>query len=196
MNDVIVAGFPISPSTVLKQRGEHLGVHYEITNHARDGHCGSGGTWCYYVIINEEMVGEAFAEFWLPPQLVEGFGGNKTRISYDYLSASFVQVDWHCGVTYYEKYGGIDGERRYVKIGCDFAHYWDEGHQYDFSYVQHEAEETIYQLKQKHSFLFRCPYFGTYQPESEMLPHPKTGHLYSVAGIAKIEENLKSPGLS
>lgn len=189
----VVAGFPITSDVSLRKRGEHEDVSYEIVNHSRskfDLHAmsmrPSSGTWCYYVMVNEAMLPpELFAEFWLDPSHVEPHRSGFPRISYDYYGARFAQVDWHGGVTFYEKSGGIDGARRYVKIGCDFAHLWDEDCEYDLAHVETEAKATINQLMALYSFNRRCPYYGSYHPASEMVEH--NGRLYSVDGKATME---------
>jgi hypothetical protein len=186
---VVIAGFPVTDSTPLRGRGEHEGVGYEIANHSRSkydfdagGVVSGPGTWCYYVIVSEAMLPpELFTEFWLtgtPHEHKSGF----PRVSYDYCSARFAQADWHGGVTFYEKSGGHDGAQRYVKIGCDFAHVWDEGKDFDYEQVERECIDTINQLREKYPFRRRCPYYGIYHDASEMVEHK--GKLYSVAGIA------------
>lgn len=181
---VVVAGFPISSNTTLRQRGEHEGIAYEISNHGRDREFRDGrGTWCYYISVSEAQLSpEAFAEFWLDPVVTPRKSG-WPRVSYDYFAARFADLDWHGGITFYEKFGGIDGAQRYVKMGCDYAHSWDEGRDFDFAFVEREAVQTVAQLQAMYQFKRRCPYFGTYHDASEMVPHPKSGALFSAAGI-------------
>lgn len=194
---VVVAGFPITASVHLSKRGEHGGVAYQIVNHTRSGFnldCmgmeSNGGTWCYYVTVSEAQLSpELFAEFWLDATATPHASG-WPRISHDYYGARFSDADWHGGVSFYEKLGGLDGAQRYVKIGCDFAHLWDKGREFDYAQVEAEAIETIKQLQAMYPFYRRCPYFGTYHAATDMLPHPKNGALYSAAGIAAMAESV------
>lgn len=197
----VVAGFPITHDVVLTKHGTHEDIGYEIKNHGRStidwrrsdmAMIPSGGTWCYYVTIGEaQLAPELFAEFSLDATATPHKSG-WPRISHDYYGARFASADWHGGVTYYEKLGGLDGAQRYVKIGCDFAHSWDEGIDFDYAQVEREAIETVKQLQAMYPFRRRCPYFGTYHDAVDMLPHPKSGALYSVDGIAKINEEASA----
>lgn len=200
-NAIEVAGFPITPDVMLKKRDTHLGLAFEIVNSSRSTidwasigepklrHADSGGTWCYYVVISEaQLESSDFAEFWLPAVVTPHKSG-WPRVHFDYYAARFAQAEWHGGVTFYEQGGGQYGEQRYVKIGCDFAHSWDEGITFDYSRVEYEAKETIEQLTNMYDFKRRCPYFGTYHADAEMVTHPLTGALYSKAGFDAMLES-------
>ncbi|HWT40994.1 MAG TPA: hypothetical protein VN081_07075 [Dongiaceae bacterium] len=176
----------------LKRRSHINDVVYEIVNHSRSkydvrshGVQPSSGTWCYYVVVSEKMLPpDQFEKFWLPPaNFHERSDGSKDPI-YAYNDAGFCGADWHGGVTFYEKSGGIDGATRYVKIGCDFAHYWDEGREYDFAHVEHEAKATVQQLIEMYPFYSRCPYSGSWQPKEQMAEH--NGKLYAPSSIEKM----------
>jgi hypothetical protein len=193
MSDVIlIAGFPVDGSVALKKRVEHCGLSLEIMNHSREEWnfyeekmVPSDGKWCYYVTVSERMLPEdQFAQFWLSPTMVERSSGHP-HPTYDYYSAPFSQADWHGGVTFYEKLGGLDGEARMVKIGCDFAHYWDEGHTFHYEGVLCEAKRTAEQLAKMYAFYTRCPYNGKWQPPAEM--QERNGKLYSVTGLAAMD---------
>jgi hypothetical protein len=179
MKDIVIAGFPITPEMGLKRRGTHFDVPYEVSNHGRDQSeslRGSQGTWCYYVTVDERMVdAETFANFWLPPGEMYSSGRGP---SYDYMSADFASLHWHGGITYYEKLGGLDGAPRAVKMGCDFAHYWDQGRTYDFADVEYEAKQTIDEMRERYVFRRQCVYSGKWFPESDLVDNGK-GHLIS-----------------
>jgi hypothetical protein len=187
---IIVAGFPITEDVGLRKCGSHLDIGFEVSNHSRrerDDYFGadrSGGTWCYYVIVGEQMLSaEEFAEFWLEPSGVHTRASGWDMPSYDYYSARFAAANWHGGVTYFEKLGGIDGQPRFVKIGCDFAHLWDEGRFYDYEIVEREAIATIEALRAMYSFRRRCAWNGKWLPEAEMVAG-EHGRLYSPDGLA------------
>jgi hypothetical protein len=168
-NTPVVAGFPIDEEVTLRKRGSHFDIGFEVSNHGRreDRYGRSGqGTWCYYVIVGEPMLDAgSFAEFWLPhTECVRSSGLSEP--TYAYYQARFADADWHGGVTYYEKLGGLDGAARYVKIGCDFAHLWDEERWYDYAQVEREAKATIEALRRMYAFKRRCIYTGRWLPEA------------------------------
>lgn len=192
MDVITIAGFPITHDVPLKKRGTHVDVWYEILNHGRlkfgyDTQMEpSGGTWCYYVVVSELMLpAEQFAEFWLAPSAHDTRSNGISYPNYDYCSAPFADVDWHGGVTFYEKLGGIDGMPRSVKIGCDFAHLWDQGREFNYEIVEIEAKRTIDQLRAMYPFYRKCCYSGRWQPESEMIE--KDGKLWSKEGLDSAE---------
>lgn len=189
MEPVVIEGFPITSDVVLKRRGTHKDISYEIVNHSRSRYAGYGadmvpspGTWCYYVLVSEHMMPpESFASFWLEPSRIDVRSSGIPDPRYEYCSAAFAEADWHGGVTYYEKFGGIDQAPRFVKIGCDFAHYWDEGREYTYEQIEAEAKHTIDLLANMFPFYRRCHYSGRWQPESEMVEI--NGRLWSKEGI-------------
>jgi hypothetical protein len=172
---IVIAGFPIDSNVSLRKIGTHRDVRYEVSNHGRnpEGHRGEEGTYCYYVTIFEDMVpGGVFDEhLWLSPN-VSSFG----RVSYDYMSASFADVEWNYGVTFYEKLCGHDGEPRGVKLGCDYAHAWDRC-SYTLGEVEADARRTVDALCDRYGIYRRCPWNGRWLPQAEMVEH--NGRLYS-----------------
>lgn len=188
-NQVVVAGFPITGDITLKARREHLDVRYEISNHGRQESIygdDARGTWCYYVIVEEQALApEDFAEFWLDPSSINERGNGLKYPCYDYWSPKFSAAEWHGGVTYYEKFADVDGNYRHVKIGCDFAHYWDQGREFDFSQVQREAIATIEALRSMYEFKRRCAWSGKWLRESDM--KELNGRLVSPERFAEYE---------
>ena len=188
---VVISGFPIDEHVSLRKHGTHFDLHFEIVNHSRrtDGrnwYCDEPrGTWNYYVSVYEESLVDPgdFEEFWLPVTNVRRRGGTDEP-TYDYWAPRFASAEWHGGVTFYEKRGGIDGAPRGVKIGCDFAHSWDAGRSFTYSEVEREAKQTIEALREMYPFRRRCTYSWLWLPVSEMVEH--NGRLYSHDAFAKI----------
>lgn len=59
------------------------------------------------------------------------------------------EVEFHGGITYYEKEGGYGLMPRSVKIGCDFQHSWDVKKDYDLADIvadMRQAVDSIYTL--------------------------------------------------
>jgi hypothetical protein len=197
---IVIEGFPIDAEMGLKKHFTHFDINVTISNHGRSKYdydyktkIPHGGTWCYYVTVSEQMLSaEQFAEFWLEPAAVTKRSNGWDQPSYAYYNAKFADADWHGGVTFYEKLGGIDGEPRAVKIGCDFAHYWDEGHSFDYAQVEREAKATVDKLRDMYQFFRRCPYNGKWQPEAEMVEHK--GKLWSKEGVASSEKYDRERG--
>lgn len=185
METIMISGFPVDPQMGLRKYLTHQDIVYEVSNHGRGKKTtyddDDGGTWCYYVTINERALSKTdFEEFWLPATMCTRSSGIEEP-SYAYYNARFADADWHGGVTFYEKLGGIDGGQRRVKIGCDYAHLWDEGCHYDFSTVQSEAIQTIEKLRGMYEFYKRDPWNGMWLPASEMID--VDGVLYSPQSI-------------
>jgi hypothetical protein len=185
MNKVInICGFPVDPEMGLRKYLTHQDVRYEICNHGRGSTSyrdNEGGTWCYYVVVSESQVSpESFAEFWLPATPHIRSSGI-CEPCYSYYEAKFSSVSWHGGVTFYEKRGGIDGAPRSVKIGCDYAHLYDQGQSYDFEGVKRDAIRTIDSLRELYEFYRRDPWNGMWLPASQMIE--EKGVLYSPQSI-------------
>ena len=127
--------------------GTHRGITFEIQNFK------TGGTpsfpekycWTFYLFLNMKQIPDNMRDaFWLAPK-----SDDKGRISYDYYESIISDLDWHCGITWYSKISGLDGDTEIVKIGCDYQHYWDEGRNYDVEYVRREAVQCIESLFSK-----------------------------------------------
>jgi hypothetical protein len=147
-----------------KWNGQHRGVRFEISLHGEHREWRPRGTWCYYVLVSEvQLPAESRERFELAPKHDE-----KGRVHYDYNSAWFASLEWHCGITYYEKLGGLDGAKRAYKMGCDYAHYWDEGRDYSVGSVEFDVRRTIDELLTHVKLLTHCSWCGTYADESTM----------------------------
>lgn len=105
------------------------------------------GTWNYYVTIPERVLGPKFKDLWLPDIKSRYSKAGNEHLIHDYESEPFssYEMEWHGGVTFYEKVGSVEGHRA-VKLGCDFAHYNDIGQQYSLTEVYNEAYHTAEKL--------------------------------------------------
>lgn len=140
---------------------EYKGISFEIHKFK----LGEKDAWAFYLYIPLDAVPENIRErFWLAPQKDE----TSRHIHYDYLDEPLINnIEWHCGCTYYEKYGH-DGEPRCVKIGCDYQHYWDEGHTYEVDYLVFEAKKAIDSfLELVPNMMKRCRWNGSWVPEDQ-----------------------------
>ncbi len=91
------------------------------------------------------------------------------RISYDYMSkGTLANLHWHCGITFYDKLGGLDGNPKIIKAGCDFQHYYDDGMQYSLGDIERECYKTIGSLHEAvPDLLVCCSYNGKYYKKSD-----------------------------
>lgn len=121
-------------------RGEYKGVPFEINRRPKYQEIGNFD-WTFYVYFIERKC-QDFGSLWLPDRVLQLSAGDRGYVSHDYMDSKLASVEWHCGITYYEKIGHTEGHRA-VKAGCDYQHYWDEGHRYDLKYVEREVHEAI-----------------------------------------------------
>jgi hypothetical protein len=187
-----VAGFPLSGDTTLIRKGEHRNIWWRISNHGRRDDNHGKGTWCYYVFVTEHCLDpELFAEFWLPAtRTMERSAGYSTP-SYDYWGPRWSDAEWHGGVTWYKKHGGLDGDVRSVEVGCDYNHSWDRdmGYPFDFESVLRDCHRTIDALHVLYPFKSRCSWTGERLPPGEMVEFE--GRLYSPNGLEKMQSQKK-----
>jgi len=143
-------------------KGTYRGVSYEIVKWSP-----SSGRfiWNYYLYLPVEQIPEKLRkEFVLEPHKEEVFG----RVSYNDYAAFFSDFDWHGGVTYYEKHGGIDGIPMVLQIGCDYDHLWDKDEEYSLTDVQVDTLHTINVMRKKVPDLKYWDFFdGKYYREDE-----------------------------
>ena len=109
--------------------GEYKGIYYEVINWGKNMEYKPEGTWNYYIYLNvEDFPKKYHKHLWL----------REGRSYYDCIFGG--EVYWHGGCTYYEKWSNSPKQ---VKFGCDFAHSWDDGQEYDLESVAHYARKTI-----------------------------------------------------
>jgi len=124
-------------------RGKYKGVGFEIckwqtidylrNNEKKD-------VWSFYLfIVIKSIPTERQGQFWLEGKKSEGHDW----VSYDYYGHTVGEIEFHCGCTYYEKASGFDNADKIIKVGCDYNHYWDEGHVYNLEDVHKEVEDAI-----------------------------------------------------
>jgi len=160
-------------------RGEHQSIQYKIhktvsyNNHP---------LWCYYLFIPDKQVPDYFESFWLPPKLHQ-IGDSRPRMFHDYMDCPLAYLDWHGGITFYQKHTNDEG--RWVEVGCDFDHTWDReaGFPYNVKLVQREAINTCVVFRQLFPLtLWRCNWNGQYYPMDQG-GITKDGIFYSYEGL-------------
>jgi len=137
---------------------EYRGVLIEIAHHGlADGNATPGmnddnGIWNYYLCLAEDLFQDnEFEDFWLPLEKME-----RDRAVYDYSTDLLCSLDFHGGITFYEKHLRVDTNRRWVKLGCDYAHLYDEP-RYEKEEVWRDACNSVDKLRRVYSNMnLRC----------------------------------------
>ena len=128
----------IKESNLKKWTGSYNGVGFEINNWKND----SDGkeNWTFYLILflSRIPIEHKPNSYWLKGKKSYG------HIIYDYYKHHVLSnIIWHCGITYYSKENGFDGDEKVIKVGCDYRHYWDEGHYYNLEIVKFDVKKAI-----------------------------------------------------
>jgi len=131
--------------------GEYRNIRFEIVSWRLGGSSeGSFLCWNYYLYLPIEQIPTKYRKFFVIKGKYNKLSPDgQSYLYYDYLNTSYVSdLDWHGGITLYEKQ--LDGEGKLigVKLGCDYAHYFDEqsSYSYDIDYVFMETKNTIDKL--------------------------------------------------
>lgn len=126
--------------------------------------------WNYYLFIQAEQ---------LPDDLQKGFNlKNKSwrcspdspvRYHSDYESAPIISdLEWHGGITFYEKHRNEIGKVTCYKLGCDYQHSFDMGEHYTIDVIAEDAKKSIDKLWELvPNMKVRCAWNGTYHPIEE-----------------------------
>lgn len=91
--------------------------------------------WNYYVYFTSKNTP---AEFW--EKLLNIAPG---KYSIDYYNSFLVDIDWHGGITFAEFVRNAKQEIIAIKAGCDYSHYFDEGHEYTLEDLVQDATATV-----------------------------------------------------
>lgn len=113
--------------------GNYKGLRYEIHKSRKIGFRPDErnvpkDTFTWYLLLSEKnFTTEQWSQMWLEP-IVD----DKGLVHYNYMEATpFQEIPFHHGITYYDKNSNPDESatgHQQVKVGCDYDHYWDEGH--------------------------------------------------------------------
>ena len=138
--------------------GKYKGIPYEI----RKWNSGGRTQWNYYLFLVEDQIPNDFDAIWLKGERLTLGGKESRHIFYRYEDTWISNLEWHGGCTYYEKISGFDNAKRAVKVGCDYAHFWDEGHTYSISDIEQDVIECIDSMVRNIKVLQWCAYCGEY----------------------------------
>lgn len=125
-------------------RGEHMGVRYKLSHHGyRTGDEYKGaephpGTWCYYIMIPEQMYAHRWQDF--ACTVLHGFENPGKAFDHNMFDTE---------ITYSRTEKEMDRrEGRFfdlVVIGCDYAHLWhmERGYPDTLESVRKDAIQTV-----------------------------------------------------
>ena len=69
------------------------------------------------------------------PELINGFREGEKR--FDYSNCDLANLDWHCGLTFYEETLLLETGKTYIKAGADYQHIYDD------DYMKKDCGEAI-----------------------------------------------------
>lgn len=141
--------------------------------------------WVFYLYLSPDRFPEESKhlckQLWLKPKK------NVPEWSrYDYMNSQLLnEIEFHGGCTYYHKEAGIDGEMKYVKVGCDYQHFFDQGHDYNFNSIYYDVQTCIDSfLAIVPNYLRWCSIAGGYWSPSEGITSHDGLDFISHKGIA------------
>lgn len=149
-------------------RSDYKGIGILLSFHGySEGEFQSAGTWCYYLLLDQRMFKpNDWKKMW--------FKAEKTEYGLDYGYHRFPDVDFHCGITFYEQgeqYDRKTGKKfKTLKVGCDYAHLWDSERGYPDYYdsVLFDAKHSVSMLLNHFPDVnWKCEYSGIYGEPSE-----------------------------
>lgn len=145
--------------------GTYKGVSFEITQWGVgvQGAYRPQGTWNYYIFVTDQQLSPAdFSKVWLEPESYHEFKTSGRRTPYYGYNDIWHDIEFHGGVTFYEKHSEVDVDRRWVKTGCDYAHLWDSDRDYSVGEVEMDVHHSINILVSKLRFKLRCSWNSKY----------------------------------
>jgi len=95
--------------------------------------------WNYYVYFTVKNVPSAFWKKLLAMA--------SEKYSLRYSDSWLNEIDWHHGITYASFERDSLQNIVAVKAGCDYAHLWDEGCEYDLADMRRDCAATIASAK-------------------------------------------------
>ena len=100
----------------------------------------SGGIWNSYIIIQKPQLPTQFKKL-LCRAKVSSLPSKRKFWNYSKLDSYF---DMHGGFTYYEPLRDeFTGDVIAVKVGCDYAHAFDDNYDYNENMVKKDLEESV-----------------------------------------------------
>ena len=155
--------------TILRDTYKH--IEYELVKWRKGEY---GPNYNYYICFREDQFSESFESIWLP---VRGWLNSENRCPYyDYTESPLSDLDWHGGISYFQKHINPDTGFRYVEAGCDYGHIWDAGRKINFTLLEVDAKRTIDRVWDVFKSVgVKCSCDGKYYDLSDMVMMGKEG---------------------
>lgn len=151
-------------------RNSHMGVDYLLSHHGfrkgdeYEGAQPAPGTWCYYLIIPEQML----------PHRWQEFACTRHENGFEHAGPAWEAIDFDSEITWSssEPYWDRTTARQWdaVKVGCDYVHLWhmERGYPDTFESVKLDAQHTVESfVRSTPDRLLRSQYSGIWAPADE-----------------------------
>lgn len=152
-------------------RFTHKGLSYSLNHHGYrkggeaevwdDSH---PGTWCYYLLVPEQMYPHRWPDFAVTRK-ESGYCDFGPAFTHDMFDT---EITWQSSEPYFDRKTGRvwDG----AKVGCDYNHSWhrDMGYPDTFESVKRDATNTVDKfLSANPDFMLRCAWSGQWDEASK-----------------------------
>ena len=121
--------------------------------------------WNYYLDIPKEQIPDNLqGRFSLRSKAFQISPDSRVRYFHDYSSVPIISdLDWHGGITLYEKHYDERGRLNGYRLGCDYQHHFDQGLHYTANAVAQDARHSVDMLWELVPDLkLRCAWNGKY----------------------------------
>ncbi len=175
-----------------KWNGEYKGIRFELSLHGVGDDFRPEGTWAYYLMLSEvQFAPEDWEKVWREP--TSWYSRSAGFETPSYTDHGWLEsLDFRGGITLYEKNHSPDvhpenPEPQWVKVGCDYAHSWDEGISYSRGVIESDAKNSINLLHDLIRIKMRCQWTGVSIWEEDGVRDDEGG-FYSHEGLEKRNE--------
>lgn len=158
--------------------GEYRNIRFEIVNWK----LGYNPVWNYYLMLPIDQIPNEYHKFFvLKGRYAKLSPNGQEHLFYNYSGTSYISnLEWHGGITDYEKILNGGGKLVGIKLGCDYAHAFDEDvhYSYNLNYVLMETKHTIDKLHELiPNMKVPCRWNGKYYDKNECEELPQGGYL-------------------
>lgn len=119
-------------------RKEYRGINIEVSRHWVNHPNPRTEVWCFYLLLAVEGFPEETRPGLIRDVVFTDYGTPMRP-----YAECLENLDWHCGMTFYEVTKNPGYPFTSIKAGCDYSHYWDEGQAYIADGVMRDAEKCV-----------------------------------------------------
>lgn len=121
---------------VIQWYGKYRGIKFEISKWFMGGR----ECWAYYLIVDSKQLPEDNKFSLRPVRGKTNIGG---RAYFKYEESFWGRLDWHGGITFYEKRWNEVGKLEGFKVGCDYQHLFDRESKYTPESIEKDCKLCI-----------------------------------------------------